>query len=166
MGRDRDVNASDAPVPTAPRFGRMLGRALTKGCPACGQRRQFKRWVIMADDCGRCGLHFERIEGHWIGAIGINTIVGFGTLALYLVVSMILTFPDFPVTRLMVGGVLVSIIVPTVFYPFSKTVWTAIDVAMRPLAPHEVNWMALDPDHDPAHSSKPHHDEQQRKQQQ
>lgn len=124
----------------------MLGRALTKGCPACGQRRQFRRWVIMADDCSRCGLHFERIEGHWIGAIGINTIVGFGTLALYLVVSMILTFPDFPVARLMIGGVLVSIIVPTVFYPFSKTVWTAIDIGMRPLAPHEVDWLALDPE--------------------
>ncbi len=58
-------------------------------CPACGQRGLFRRWFSMAEDCPRCGLHFERIEGHWIGAIGINTIVSFAVLGIVVIVGLI-----------------------------------------------------------------------------
>jgi len=113
-------------------------------CPACGQRGQFHRWFSMEHDCPKCGLHFERIEGHWIGAIGINTIVSFGLLAATLVVAFVVTFPDFPLRTLMILALLVSIITPTVFFPVSRTLWTAIDIAMRPLEPHEVDWRVVD----------------------
>lgn len=118
----------------------MFGRAATMGCPACGQRKLFKRWLIMVDDCPRCGLHFERIEGHWIGAIGINTIVSFGALLITAVAGLIATAPDFPVVPLTLLCVAVAGLTPIVFYPLSKTIWTAIDVAMRPLEAHEVDW--------------------------
>ncbi len=104
----------------------------------------------MADDCPRCGLHFERIEGHWIGAIGMNTIVSFGAIGLHVAAGMILTFPEFPLLPLITSGLAVAILVPLLFFPFAKTVWTAIDIAMRPLEPHEVNWMALGVPHSQA----------------
>lgn len=94
----------------------------------------------MVDDCPRCGLHFERIEGHWIGAIGINTIVSFGALLIATTAGLIATFPDFPVGTLVAINVLVSIMVPVASQPFSRTFWTAVDIAMRPLEPHEVDW--------------------------
>ena len=94
----------------------------------------------MAENCHRCGLKFERIEGHWIGAIGINTIVSFGMLLATLVFSLIVTFPDFPVIPLMILHVAVAVIVPILFFPISRTLWTAIDIALRPLEPHEVDW--------------------------
>lgn len=97
----------------------------------------------MAETCHRCGLKFERIEGHWIGAIGINTIVSFGILLVSLGVSFVATLPDIPVVPLMIGHVILAIVVPVVFYPISRTVWTAVDIAMRPLEAHEVDWAAL-----------------------
>lgn len=97
----------------------------------------------MNETCHRCGLKFERIEGHWIGAIGINTIVSFGILLGSLVVSFVVTFPDFPVVPLMIGHALLATVVPILFFPISRTLWTAIDIAMRPLEPHEVDWSAI-----------------------
>lgn len=126
-----------------PGTGRLLARGLTLGCPACGARRQFTWWVRMAETCHRCGLRFERIEGHWIGAIGINTIVSFGMLLVSLVVSFIVTFPDFPVVPLMIFHTALAILVPVLFFPISRTLWTAIDIAMRPLEPHEVDWAVV-----------------------
>ncbi|MFT7599248.1 MAG: hypothetical protein ACI8TP_002177 [Acidimicrobiales bacterium] len=109
----------------------MMLRGLSRACPVCGTRGHF-RFVAMTDDCAGCGLHFERIEGHWIGAVGINTIVTFGLLAIVLVSGFIITFPEFPVGRLIFLGVGVSIVVPIVFHPSSRMLWTAIDLAMRP----------------------------------
>lgn len=123
----------------------MIGRSLLIACPVCRSRGLFHRWFTMVEDCPRCGLHFERIEGHWIGAIGINTIVSFGILLITVVVSLIATFPDFPVGRLMIFAAVVSIIVPSVFFPASRTMWTAIDLAMRPLEAHEVDWTKVRP---------------------
>jgi len=114
------------------------------GCPACGKRRLFRRWFVLADDCPRCGLHFERIEGHWIGAIGINTIVSFAVLGVVVIVGLILTYPDGSTLRLILIGAAAALIAPTVFYPLSKTLWTAIDIGMRPLEPHEVDWTQVD----------------------
>jgi hypothetical protein len=98
----------------------------------------------MAERCHRCGLVFERIEGHWIGAIGLNTIFSFGVLLLSLIVSVGLTLPDIPVRPLMLGNMALAAVVPLLFHPFSRTIWTAVDVAMRPLEPHELDWTALD----------------------
>ncbi len=151
----RALNQRKQPKKTVagqPGFMTMMGRALTKGCPVCAKRQQFSRWMTMDEDCERCGLHFERIEGHWIGAIGMNTIVSFGILALFMIGGWVLTFPDFPLSVLIVS-VVVSILVPVVFYPFSKTTWTAIDIAMRPLEAHEVNWAALDSSKNPPSES-------------
>ncbi len=119
-----------------PGLGVMLWRGFTKACPVCGRRDLF-HWERMVADCPRCGFHFERIEGHWIGAIGINTIVSFGALLLTVVGSMIVTFPDFPVKTLVGLSVGVSIVVPLLFYPSSKTLWTAIDLGMRPAGPND-----------------------------
>lgn len=97
----------------------------------------------MKEDCPRCALHFERIEGHWIGAIGINTILSFGTLAVTLLTGLIVTRANSHLGALLVTGVAVSILAPTLFFPVSRTLWTAIDVAMRPLEPHEVDWSVV-----------------------
>lgn len=97
----------------------------------------------MVEDCPRCGLHFERIEGHWIGALGLNTIVSFGAILVTLSVGLIATLPDVPVLPLVLSNVAVAVIVPVVFYPFSRTLWTGVDIAMRPLEPFEVDWTQL-----------------------
>ena len=102
--------------------------------------------MTIAQDCPRCGLHFERIEGHWIGALGINTVVSFGAILVSLIVGLGATLPDPPVLPLIGVNVAIAVIVPLAFYPVSRTLWTGIDIAMRPLEPHEIDWTKLAPD--------------------
>jgi small-conductance mechanosensitive channel len=92
----------------------------------------------MLERCPRCGLRFERIDGHWSGDLGINTIVSFGALFVTLIVGFALTYPDGPGIPLFLWAVSVAVIVPVLFFPFSKTIWLAIDLVMRPLEPDEV----------------------------
>lgn len=115
----------------------MAGRALLLRCPACGAGHLFSRWTRMVPVCPRCGLRFERTEGHWLGYLGLNTIVSFSLLFVVLVVGFILSYPDFDVVPLLVAGVLVAVVFPVVFLPWSRTLWTAIDLRMRPLEPGE-----------------------------
>ena len=99
----------------------------------------------MVERCPRCDLRFERIEGHWTGALGVNTIVSFGLLAVTVVVGLILSAPEFEVLPLFVVAALEAILMPLFFFPFSKTIWTAIDLWMRPLVPGEAAASHTDP---------------------
>jgi hypothetical protein len=91
----------------------------------------------MVPVCPRCGLRFERTEGHWLGYLGLNIIVSFSLLFVVLVVGFILSAPDFDVVPLLIAGVLVSVVFPVLFLPWSRTLWTAIDLRMRALEPGE-----------------------------
>lgn len=85
----------------------------------------------MLADCPGCGLHFEREEGFFLGAFVINfAITEFAIMAL-MIVGFAMTLPDAPVGQLAALGATLSLAVPLLTYPFSKTVWTAIDMIMR-----------------------------------
>jgi uncharacterized protein (DUF983 family) len=117
----------------------MLVRALARRCPVCGQGRLFRRWFHLVERCPRCGLRFERVEGHWTGDLGINTIVSFGALALTLLAGFLATWPEVPGAALFAVAVAVAVLVPVAFYPWSKTIWLALDLMMRPLEPGEAH---------------------------
>jgi uncharacterized protein (DUF983 family) len=112
----------------------MLGRGAAKRCPRCGSGDLFHRWFSMVPDCPRCGLHFEREQGYWAGAIAVNTIIVGAVFALVLVVTMALTVPDIPWVALLIVTIPLMAIGPLIVYPFSKTVWLAIDLGfLQPL---------------------------------
>jgi uncharacterized protein (DUF983 family) len=116
----------------------LLLRGFTRRCPLCGNRGIFTSWFKIRDRCPRCNFALEqRIEGHWLGALGMNTIVSFGALFVAMAAGLIVTYPDIAVGPVLVIVVTVAIVVPLVFYPFSKTLWGAIDLAMRPLEPDD-----------------------------
>mgnify|MGYP002865876555 FL=1 len=112
---------------------KFLWRGITKACPLCGQRKLFKKWVHMERNCPRCRLYFERIEGHWIGAVGINTIVSFLLLVGGLAIFFYVTYPDIPTGKWVFWFAACFGAFPILFYPNSKTLWTAIDILMRPI---------------------------------
>lgn len=124
----------------------LLWRGLTKRCPACGRGHLFRRWLQIAERCPSCGLRFERIEGHWIGSIGMNTIITFGSLLVFIAVASV-AFWDRVESPLpiVVAAAVFALLVPPIIDPFTRTLWTAFDVAMRPLEPHEVDWTVVDP---------------------
>jgi uncharacterized protein (DUF983 family) len=116
---------------------RLLARGLARRCPLCGGGHLFRRWFSIAERCPRCGFRLERIEGHWIGALGMNTIVSFGAVLVAVIVAVALTYPHGSTAAGVVFIVAVAVVVPLAFYPVSKTLWSAIDLAMRPLEPDD-----------------------------
>jgi uncharacterized protein (DUF983 family) len=116
-----------APPPTK---ARMLWWGLTKRCPRCGSGHLFRRWFEIVDRCPRCGLHFEREEGYWTGALAINIGLTAAVFAVAFAVALALTIPEVPVWPILAVLVPLMIIVPIVYYPFSKTVWMAVDRAL------------------------------------
>ena len=65
-----------------------------------------------------------------VGAITINTILTFGAILVVLVVGMIVTYPEIAVVPIVAGCLVVA-------FPFTYTIWGAIDLAMHPLQPAE-----------------------------
>ncbi len=115
----------------------LLRRGLALRCPLCGRGGLFRHWFTMVERCPRCGFRLERIEGHWLGALGMNTIVSFTAVLLAVIAGVALTYPDGSTTAAVIGIVATAIIVPLLFFPVSKTLWSAIDLAMRPLEPED-----------------------------
>ena len=110
--------------------GQMLWRGATKRCARCGSGHLFHRWFDIVDDCPHCGLHFEREQGYWAGALAIN--IGFtaAVFAIALITALAFTIPKVPVAPILAALIPVMIILPIVFYPFSKTIWVAVDRAL------------------------------------
>lgn len=119
-------------------LGKLLWRGFTKHCPVCGKGKLFQRWFTMLERCPRCNLRFERIDGHLTGALGINTVISIIVVIGVGILGGIVTWPELPLTPLVTTITAVAALFPIFFYPFSKTVWTAIDLRMRPPEPGEV----------------------------
>jgi uncharacterized protein (DUF983 family) len=116
----------------------MLWRGATKRCPRCGARRLFRGWFTIVERCPSCALRFEREEGYWAGALAINIGVTAAVFAIVFVLAIALTAPDIPVVELLVILVPLMVVVPIVYYPFSKTLWMAVDRALlQHLDPNE-----------------------------
>jgi uncharacterized protein (DUF983 family) len=107
----------------------ILWRGLTKRCARCGSGHLFHHYFQMVPNCPRCGLHFERESGYWAGALAINFICTFGLIIVVLVGLLVATLPD--VNAPLTLGVLlpVAVLGPAVWYPYSKTLWVAVDRA-------------------------------------
>lgn len=119
---------------------RMLGRSLLKRCPICGAGRLFTRWFRMKERCPGCGYRFEREEGFFLGAYVINLAIAQGTVILLAIVPLIVRLagdPDASVAPFIVFGAVGALVAPILFYPWSKTIWTAFDLMLRPLGVEE-----------------------------
>jgi uncharacterized protein (DUF983 family) len=121
-----------------PSRGTMVRRAAAKHCPVCGQRHLFHAWFRLRERCPRCGLKFVREEGHRIGDLGLNTAVSFGALLITLIVFALVTWPELPAGPAIATAVAVAVVVPLVFYPWSRTLWLAFDLMINPLREGEL----------------------------
>jgi uncharacterized protein (DUF983 family) len=111
---------------------RMIGRALLLRCPRCGKPGILEHWLKARAQCPHCGIRPDRGEkDHWLGAYAVNLVVSEVIWALSMVAVLVITWPDVPWTFLEYGGALLMIAAPFVFYPFSRTLWLAADLAFR-----------------------------------
>ena len=129
----------------------MLLRGLRKRCPRCGTGGLFQGWFQMRERCPGCHYRFEREEGWFLGAYVVNFGVTEGLLAIALGIYVILVAdnPDVSIVPIVIAGVVAAVGAPIVFYPFSRTVWAAIDLTLRPLDPHEEAEAILDSENGP-----------------
>ena len=114
-------------------------RAIRLRCPNCGNGRVMASWFRIRERCPACGLRYERDEEneYWLGAYTLNFIVTEVLFAAGLLVVLVLTWPGPPWTAILWGGAAQMILTPIVFYPFSKTLWLAIDLMFRPPTPED-----------------------------
>ena len=123
-----------------PPFGVLFRRAVTLRCAWCGDRPGFRRgWFKRADSCRHCGMSVQRgLEGFELGAATVNAILTFGMLVLLSALSVISTYPDVAVAPLIVSLGAAAVIMPIVFYPFTYTIWFAVELMMEPPSPADI----------------------------
>jgi uncharacterized protein (DUF983 family) len=100
-----------------------------------------KNWFAMRVRCGRCGIRLERGEhDYFTGSMLVNYIVAGLLLLVALAVTLIVTWPNVPWTVLQIGGPIAIVIAIVGLFPFSKLIWLAFDLMLRPVTPEELEW--------------------------
>jgi uncharacterized protein (DUF983 family) len=123
----------DLPLSPLARFRKVAIRALRRHCPYCDAIGIFDGYFTLRDQCPGCGVIYDREEGYFLGAYAINLlfalIVGLGGALL-----LIFGTPLRNSSILWKEAIAVSIAVglPILFFPFSRTVWIALDLIADP----------------------------------
>ncbi|GAC1316072.1 MAG: hypothetical protein NVSMB12_12480 [Acidimicrobiales bacterium] len=85
-------------------------------------------------------MKFEREEGFWLGGYVIN--FGTGEVGLLILFALLIgaeaNGSHVNVWPYVIAGIALAIVGPAVTFPFSRTVWSAVDLIMRPLSPEEI----------------------------
>jgi uncharacterized protein (DUF983 family) len=112
----------------------MVGRALLRRCPWCsGRGAWFVGWFSKQDHCKTCGLRWDRNQDGWeLGAMMIAIVAAIGAVAVVLIVGIAASYPDIAVFPILALGLVVAVVVPVIGYPFSYTLWSAVDLAVHP----------------------------------
>jgi uncharacterized protein (DUF983 family) len=134
-------DGSGAPATTRVPLLRSIARALRRRCPNCGVDPVMRSWFTISPCCSACGLRFERgrdeEHDYWLGAYMLNFIVTEVVFAVGLLIALLATWPDPPWHLLLYGGGALMVLTPIIFYPFSKSIWLAIDLVFRPAQPED-----------------------------
>jgi uncharacterized protein (DUF983 family)/predicted RNase H-like HicB family nuclease len=116
----------------------LLWRGLRLRCPNCGGGPLFKSWLQMQSRCPACRMRLDRgEEGYQVGAYMFNIVAAELFFALIFLAILIYRWPTPPWTLLFYGGMAMMVIVPVLFYPFSKDVFLAFDLIFRPPGPED-----------------------------
>jgi uncharacterized protein (DUF983 family) len=136
-----ELNPSDIAGGERPGTMKMFGRAALRHCPRCGAGHVFTSWWTMKECCPNCDLHFEgrAEEGHFLGAMTINigltaTILLLG-IWFYVGVLALSDGSGPPVWFVVVTSAALAVILPILFYPFTKTIWVAAEITMNRMDP-------------------------------
>ena len=120
----------EAPVT---RMSRRLLWALLLRCPDCGGRPLFRDWAVMTQRCPVCALKLDRgEEDYFLGGYVINFVGAELVIVALAVAVAIATWPDVPWTEVGWGLAVLMLVFPFITYPFSKTLFLAIDLIFRP----------------------------------
>jgi uncharacterized protein (DUF983 family) len=118
----------------------LFSRALVLRCPNCGGRPLFQNWLRARERCPVCHMRLARgEEGYEVGAYMFNIVAAELIFAAIFLGIIGLTWPTPPWDLLLYGGIVLMLVVPALFYPFSKTLFLAFDLTFRPPMPEDFN---------------------------
>ena len=101
----------------------------------------------MADRCPGCGYQFAREEGFFLGAYVMNLAIAQGLVMVLAVIPTIIMLnanPDASLVPVIAGGLIGAVLAPLFFYPYSRTLWVAIELTLRPRDEAEPSDVRLD----------------------
>ena len=112
----------------------MLGRAILLRCPRCGGGKILRNWFNLKEHCPTCAQRFDRGESsdYWLGGYTINLVVAEGASLAAALLCLAWRWPD--ATLALWVGVTMAVLAPVGFFPFSRTLWLAVDLKFRPVA--------------------------------
>jgi uncharacterized protein (DUF983 family) len=136
--------ATPAPPQAPRRVTQLFSRALRLRCPHCGGGPIFVTWSHLVPNCPSCGLGLERGEhGYWLGAYFFNLMAMESVFSVWVVGFLVLTWPTPPWGLFQATTIALMLVVPFAFFPYSKTLFLAFDLLVRPpseedfVLPHE-----------------------------
>jgi hypothetical protein len=104
----------------------------------------FVSWSHLVPNCPVCGLGFERGEqGYWLGAYFFNLMAVETVFSVWVVGFLLWTWPTPPWDLFQATTIVLMLVVPFAFFPYSKTLFLAFDLWVRPpteedfIVPHE-----------------------------
>src|SRR6185503_9249888 len=109
-------------------------RAARLCCPHCGAGGLRSGWIRVAPRCPRCALRTDRGEtDYFLGAYTINLL---GALVLAVGVALLaLAHPEWSRSVVYTTGIAAIALFTLWFYPFSRLLWLALDLAFRGTRP-------------------------------
>jgi uncharacterized protein (DUF983 family) len=135
VGRSPKTELWDLPPDTWDRFLVTMRRAISRRCPYCGGPGVFDGYFTLRERCPTCGVTFEREEGYFLGGYALNLVVaelvGLG-LAIFLLFNTDLRELDLIWQEVI--AVALAVAFPLILFPFSRTVWIALDLVLHPPA--------------------------------
>lgn len=102
-------------------------------CPACGARGILGGWFGDPRACPGCGLRADRgEEDYFLGPLALNLLITELAAAGLVAGAVALTWPDPPWDAVLWGGVALAVALPAAGLPFSRLLWLAADLQLRP----------------------------------
>jgi uncharacterized protein (DUF983 family) len=133
----------------------LMTRALRLRCPHCGGPGIFASFFALKRHCPSCGLRLERGEGdYFVGAYLFNLIAVELILFVCVLGFVFFTWPNPPWDLITYVTAFLMLAGCVLCYPFAKTTWLAVDLAIRPLTAEELEWHHLGGD--PGDRELPH----------
>jgi uncharacterized protein (DUF983 family) len=118
----------------------LFWRAIRLRCPNCGGGPIFRSWFRVRRYCPSCGLPLEREEhGYQVGSYMFNIVAAELIFVLVFLGVTFITWPSPPWVLLQYGGIVLMILAPIIFFPFSKTLFLAFDLLFRPATRDELS---------------------------
>jgi uncharacterized protein (DUF983 family) len=127
---------------------RLYGRALVLRCPHCGKGRIVKSWFRMHPRCPVCGIRTERgEEDFFLGSMMFNIILSEGLFIAFVIGLIIVQWPQVPWGFLQTWAILLMAAAPFLVFPWTKTLWLASDILIRPVTDEEMQWYEENAEH-------------------